>query len=169
MEMSFLSFLWAGNISISLAQRLGMLWMFNRCLLMKLKTTDLLVVASFLQSKSYEPSLNQENGPDFLLCPPANLLFFQPASAGLSRLPLIIFGTFLDIDPYCAKLYMGLDVCLPSLLFWLLPLSFLVCFPHSAVFKLVNNFKAWLFTRERYHSVLSWLSGISVGLYSNLE
>lgn len=81
------------------------------------KKTDLLVVASFLQSKSYESSVNQENGPDFLLCLPANLLFFQPAPTGLSRLPLIIFGTLLDIDPYCAKLYLDLDVHLPPLLF----------------------------------------------------
>lgn len=52
-----------------------------------------------------------------------------------------------------SKLYIDLDVCLPSLLFWLLSLSFLIYFPHSTLFKFVKDWAAWLFTKMRYHSV----------------
>lgn len=58
----------------------------------------------FLQSESSEPLLNQENGPDCLLSLCESLILAVPASAGLPRLLLIIFGILLDVDPHCVKI-----------------------------------------------------------------
>lgn len=104
MGVSFLRrFLWAGDISVSL--RPSILQMFERYVLIKLmEDFGCRVADNFLQGESYEPSLNQENGPDFLLCLCESLILSVPASAGLSRLPLVIFGILLDVDPYCVKI-----------------------------------------------------------------